>query len=132
MHNILIVDDDELIRTTVALALHSAGYRVLEADDGDSALSIARAERPHLMLLDAIMPRLDGFATLGAMRLDPLLARTPVIMLTSLRRPDDVNRALRLSISGYVVKPIELPLLLHRTERVLLQSVKEAGLEWID
>jgi DNA-binding response OmpR family regulator len=132
LRNILIVDDDELIRTTVALALRSAGYRVLEADDGDTALSIARAERPHLILLDAIMPRLDGFATLGAMRLDPLLARTPVIMLTSLRRPEDVQRALRLSVSGYVVKPIDLPLLMHRTERVLLQNVSEVGLEWID
>lgn len=132
MHTILIVDDDELIRTTVALALYSAGHRVLEADDGDTALSIARAERPHLLLLDAVMPRLDGFATLGAMRLDPLLARTPVIMLTSLRRPEDVQRALRLSISGYVVKPIDLPLLLDRAERALQQSIKQAGLEWVD
>lgn len=132
MQSILVVDDDELIRTSVALALHANGYRVLEADDGDTGLSVSRAERPQLVLLDAVMPRLDGFATLGAMRLDPLLARTPVIMLTSLRRPEDVQRALRLSISGYIVKPIDLPLLLDRTDRILQRSIKQVGLEWID
>ncbi len=132
MQKILIVDDDELIRTTVAVALHGAGHLVLEADGGDTALDIARMERPHLLLLDAVMPRLDGFATLAAMRVDPLLTRTPVIMLTSLRRPDDVKRALLLSISDYVVKPIDLNLLLDRTERILQRSVKQLGPEWID
>lgn len=132
MHRILVVDDDELIRTSVALALHQAGYRVLEADDGDAALSIARAERPHLVLLDAIMTRLDGFAALGAMRLDPLLARTPVIMLTNQRRPEDVQRALSLSVSGYVLKPIVLSLLLDRTERALQRTLRYSGVEWVD
>lgn len=131
MQNILVVDDDELIRTSVALALHGAGYRVLEADDGDTALPIARAERPQLVVLDALMPRLDGFATLGAIRQDLLLARTPVIMLTSLRRPDDVKRALRLSISAYIVKPIDLRLLLERIRGTLSQGAQKAGLEWI-
>lgn len=131
MQNILVVDDDELIRTSVALALHGAGYRVLEADDGDTALPIARAERPQLVVLDALMPRLDGFATLGAIRQDLLLARTPVIMLTSLRRPDDVKRALRLSISAYIVKPIDLRLLLERIRGTLAQNAQKAGLEWI-
>lgn len=132
MHSVLIVDDDDLIRASVALALRGAGHRVLEADDGDVALGIARAERPQLVLLDAVMARLDGFATLAAMRLDPLLARTPVIMLTSLSRPDDVRRALRLSISSYVLKPINLPTLMERIASVLRQSANQSGLEWID
>lgn len=132
MYSILVVDDDELIRTTVALALHGAGYRVLEADDGDFALTIARAERPQLVLLDAMMPRLDGFATLAAMRLDSLLAKTPVIMLTSLRRPDDVKRAIRLSVSGYVAKPIDMPFLMNRIGGVLQQGAWQPELDWID
>lgn len=132
MRRILIVDDDDLVLKHLSFMLERAGYRSLQADDGDSALALARSARPHLVLLDAVMPRLDGFATMGAFGADPLLRSTPVIMMTSLRQRSDVLRAQSLGVCGYVVKPIDLDDLLSRIQRTVFQAPQNTDVTWFD
>jgi CheY-like chemotaxis protein len=80
---ILVADDNSLIRKTVNAILSSAGHEVLEAGTGQEALDLARREAPDLMLLDYMMPELDGLELLRQARLDPLLAGIPAVMLTA-------------------------------------------------
>jgi DNA-binding response OmpR family regulator len=130
---VLIADDDDLFCGSVSINLRDAGYKTFLAHDGHSAVTLARAERPHLILLDVVMPGLNGFAALNAMRAEPLLNRTPVIMLTARRQPDDVLRARGLGVVDYVAKPIDMPKLLQRVRKALSQApAAERPLEWLD
>ena len=68
---VLVADDDRLLRTAAATTLRSAGFEVLAAADGEEAVALARAERPDLILLDLVMPKVDGFAALARLKDDP-------------------------------------------------------------
>jgi CheY-like chemotaxis protein len=83
MVTVLIVDDVDLSREYLSILLRRHGYRVLEAGDGDQALRVMRAERPDLAIVDLLMPAMDGFEFVRAVRGDASIARTPVIFLTA-------------------------------------------------
>lgn len=102
---ILIADDDPFLRELLVHKLSGAGHQVHTAEDGGSALSQAREMTPDLVVLDAMMPILDGFEVLRRLRGDPATADIPVIMLTSLRREEDIVGALKLGAADYLVKP---------------------------
>lgn len=134
---ILIVDDDDLLRESVVIAMRDAGFRTFDTGDGHRALALARAERPHLVVLDVMMPGLDGFAVLNVLRMEPLIRSTPVIMLTSLRQETEVRRAIDLGATAYVAKPIDPRALAARVTTVLnaqrqLASRPAAVVEWLD
>jgi PAS domain S-box-containing protein len=101
---VLLVDDDDVARSLLRRMLTKAGFRVLEADNGRDGLSLARTVAPDAITLDVIMPGMDGWATLKAIREDPELSNTPVIMLTVL---DDRPIAETLGASGYLTKPVD-------------------------
>ena len=94
MTTLLIVDDELLNRDALQRRLARVGYRVLTADSGQSALDIAGAQRVDLVLLDVMMPGMDGIETLKRLRRSRSVAELPVIMVTAKDSPDDVIEAL--------------------------------------
>jgi PAS domain S-box-containing protein len=101
---VLIIDDDPDTRQLLSRMLVKEGFRILEAASGDAGLALARAERPDVITLDVVMPGLDGWSVLAALKDDPALAAIPVVMLTI---TDDRNLGFALGASEYLTKPIE-------------------------
>jgi two-component system OmpR family response regulator len=116
MHKILVVDDDGHIREVVCFALRRAGYQPLQAANGTIALDLAERELPALMILDILMPELDGLAVCRRLRAKSDL---PVIFLTS--RDEEIDRILGLELGAddYVVKPFSPGELVARVKAVL-------------
>ena len=116
---ILVADDDELLRELLVFKLSGRGYSVLTAEDGESALQIARQFIPQLVVLDAMMPVRNGFDVLREIKADPSTSGVPVIMLTARKLESDIVSALDLGASDYLVKPFNPQELLARISRHL-------------
>ncbi len=101
---VLVIDDDPAARQLVARMLNKDGFRVLEAANGREGLRLAGTERPDVITLDVLMPELDGWGVLSALKSDPLLASIPVVMLTI---TDQRNLGFSLGATEYLTKPIE-------------------------
>jgi CheY-like chemotaxis protein len=108
LQTLLYVDDEPDIRQIVQMALGLApGLDIHTGDSGESALSLARTLRPDLVLLDVMMPGLDGPGTLSRMRSDPTLARIPVVFMTAKAMPQEVARFRELGAAGVIAKPFD-------------------------
>lgn len=118
-HSVLVVDDTAANRRLYSGILGKAGYQVETASDGLEALSHIQEECPSLVLLDFVMPRLDGVAVLRRMRADARYARVPVVMLTSSTSPDDVDDALEAGANDYITKPVNSRILLTRIKSLI-------------
>ncbi len=119
---ILVAEDDASIRRGVVDALTFAGYSVIEAPDGERGLAIAASAELDLVLLDILMPKMDGLTLLGELRrARPSL---PAIFLTARGEESDRVRGLRLGADDYVVKPFSVSELLARVEAVLRRSAE--------
>ena len=105
MKRVLVVDDDKEVVRLMQAYLERAGYGVLVAYEGETAVSLLRQEKPDLLLLDLMLPGLDGWAITQIMRRDPELAAIPIIMLTA--RVDDMDKiaGLEMGADDYVTKP---------------------------
>jgi DNA-binding response OmpR family regulator len=101
---VLLAEDDRFLRKAAETALKRQGFTVLPAVDGEEALRMARSEAPDIVLLDLIMPKLQGFEVLRALKADPATASTPVIILSNLGQESDVKQALEAGAAGYFVK----------------------------
>ncbi|MDX1998966.1 MAG: response regulator transcription factor [Thermoanaerobaculia bacterium] len=119
---ILVVDDDSDLRTLVAFALRQAGYLVVEAGDGPSALATFERESPALVVLDVNLPRLDGFEVCRRIR---ALGSTPVLLLTVRNTEEDLVRGLDLGADDFLTKPFSPRTLLARLRALL----RRAGVE---
>jgi CheY-like chemotaxis protein len=104
---ILLVDDEPSIRETVSFILEMEGYRVVTAENGDEALEQIRRLQPPVVLLDAMMPRRDGFDVCRTVKSDPTLAATKIVMLTALGQKTDQERAMVAGADFYVTKPFD-------------------------
>jgi CheY-like chemotaxis protein len=104
-YTILIADDEPGVRQLVHLTIASDAYLILEAADGDDAWAMLQVCRPDAIFLDVGMPGRDGFAVTRAIRADPLLAPTRVILLTGLKGPDAVAQGRAAGADHYVTKP---------------------------
>ncbi len=123
---ILVVDDDPDIREAIIAVLEACSYQVVTAGDGQEGLDKLKEERPDLMILDLLMPRMDGFGVLKELQ-DPRrskYSKIPVLILTSVR--EDVSRrryeletGLELNVDDYVEKPIDPHALVTRVEKLL-------------
>jgi DNA-binding response OmpR family regulator len=102
---ILVADDETDLRELVAYRLTRAGYRVVEARDGEEALRLALAQPPELVVSDVMMPKLDGYDLTRRLRAEEATRRLPVILLTSRAQEADVARALDAGADGYLTKP---------------------------
>jgi DNA-binding response OmpR family regulator len=118
---ILVVDDDLDTLKLLHLILENAGFQPILAEGGSQAVAIIRDQPPALILCDVLMPGVDGFAVLLAVRSDPATARIPVVMLSALGQEQDVKRAMEAGASGYVIKPFSLRPLLAEVNRHLPQ-----------
>ena len=119
---VLIVDDDLLVRTITAEALKAAGFDIDEAQDGPGGLAQAEVCRPDLVLLDVMMPGMDGYEVCQALRNHPVLARVPVIMLTGLDDTASIERAYDCGATDFIAKPINATLLIYRVRYALRAS----------
>lgn len=116
---ILVADDDPLLCAILQHKLSSAGYRVVCAGDGRAALESARSDKPSAIVLDAMMPIIDGFETLRRLKSEPELKSIIVIMLTALKREQDIVSALTLGAADYLVKPFNPDELIARLSRLM-------------
>ena len=101
---LMVVDDDRFITKVYSIKLTHEGYDVILAYNGEEALKKAKEEKPKLILLDLIMPRMDGFETLEKLKKDPKLKKIPVIVLSNLGQETDIERAKELGAEDYLVK----------------------------
>ncbi|KQY91370.1 histidine kinase [Brevundimonas sp. Root1423] len=125
-HRILIADDDPLLRALLVHRLSADGYEVHTAEDGGQALVAIREQQPDLIVLDALMPVMDGFELLRRIQADSL-SDAPVIMLTALKREQDIVGALQLGAADYLVKPFIPDELGQRVRRLLQAKGPERG-----
>ncbi|HEY6054372.1 MAG TPA: response regulator [Gaiellaceae bacterium] len=102
---ILVADDDEDILALVSLRLRRLGYRVAEARDGEEALAEVARERPALVILDLMMPRVDGYGVIRRLRADPETASLPVVVLSARARSADAAAGLEAGADAYLSKP---------------------------
>lgn len=116
---ILVCDDDELLVELLSYRLAGRGYEVLVANDGGSAVEQATERCPDAIVLDMMMPVLDGQQVLRRLRADKATAATPVIMLTARRQERDIVDALELGADDYLVKPFIPEELMTRLARLL-------------
>jgi len=117
-HSILVVDDTPMFRELQAVFLARSGH-VITAGDATEALAVARRQRPDLILVDAFMPEMDGFALCRALKDDPSLAGVPVLVLCSSDRAGDRERALRAGADDVLAKPISRVALIEAVQRFL-------------
>ena len=128
---ILIVDDDPDILDALTVILESRDYQVITARDGIEGLANLKAEKPDLMILDLLMPKMDGFAVMKELQ-DPRWSKyreIPILILTSVRedaarRRYELERAMELDVDDYVEKPISPDVLLERVERLAKRKGK--------
>ncbi len=128
---ILVVDDDELVARTVERLLRANGFRVTVAHSGVEALQAARRNRPDLMILDVMMPGMDGYQVCRQVRSDPLLQDLPVLFLTAKGKDDDRIEGFRAGADDYLSKPFNLDEIYFRV-RAILRRTKRPQPEAVD
>jgi diguanylate cyclase (GGDEF)-like protein len=125
---ILVVDDDSSFRLITCAVLSASAFSVDEASSSLQAFEKINEQLPDLVLLDAIMPDVDGFETCQLMRQDPRLADIPIIMSTGLGDIDSINHAFNAGATEFIVKPVSYPILIHRIWFMLRASQNFAEL----
>jgi CheY-like chemotaxis protein len=108
MAKILVVDDESLLRMMLKDALEEAGYTVVLAEDGRTALDRAKADPPDCILLDIMMPGLDGYETCAALKADPALAAIPVILVSATTDLRVIDRAEQVGAATVLPKPVPI------------------------
>jgi two-component system, OmpR family, alkaline phosphatase synthesis response regulator PhoP len=121
---ILVVDDERHIVRLVQVNLERAGYEILTAYDGIEALDKVKTESPDMVVLDVMMPRMDGFEVLKHLQADPRYQNIPVIMLTAKAQDADIFKGWASGVSSYLTKPFNPRELLVFVERIF-QSMDE-------
>ena len=122
---VLVVDDEPNILETISFVLEMEGFRVATAEDGEEALAQIAALRPPVVVLDAMMPRRDGYDVCLAVKGDPDLAATRVVMLTAMGQQRDRERALAAGADHFVTKPFDEGELLSLLRRLTAPPQKE-------
>lgn len=113
---ISIVEDDKFLRELIAQKLAKEGYEILTAIDGEEGMAQIKEKRPDLVLLDLILPGIDGFEVLSRMKSEPDLAKIPVVILSNLGQKEEVERGLKLGAVDYMIKA-------HFTPREIIEKV---------
>lgn len=124
-YKILVVDDEDHIRRILKYQLEKHGYRVVLAENGEIALELVRREAPDLILLDLMMPKIDGFETCRRIRQSFQTSQIPIIMLTAKTELQDKIKGLQDGANDYLIKPYSNEELLLRVGNVLDWSVKQ-------
>lgn len=124
---ILVVDDERHIVRLIQVNLERAGYEILTAFDGVEALEKVSQDNPDMLVLDVMMPRMDGFEVLRNLKADPRTESIPVIMLTAKAQDADIFRGWQTGVDAYLTKPFNPRELLVFVERIFLAAEKPEG-----
>lgn len=124
---VLIVDDDRIIRMLVRMILQRDGYDVLEAQNGREGIDMTLQHRPDLLITDLMMPEVDGYETLTALRAEGSCALIPVIVLTAESGPYVERTVLSLDADDYLMKPFDADVLLKRVQSVFVRHLRLAS-----
>jgi len=116
--NILIVEDDRFLRELIVQKLSKEKYNVFEAVDGEEGIKKIKEEKPDLVLLDLILPGIDGFEVLSQAKEEPEVSKIPVIILSNLGQREDIERGLKLGAADYLIKA-------HFTPGEIIEKVKK-------
>ena len=128
MDKIVIIEDDPGIRTVLRLALKGAGFTdVIAEERGDNGLKIVLRERPALVILDIMLPGMDGLAVCREIRRTPAVAATPIVMLSAKSTEEDIVRGLELGADDYVTKPFSKAVLIARVRAALRRPASTRG-----
>ncbi len=123
---ILVVEDDKFLRELITQKLAREGYNVKEAVDGEEGVIKVKEEKPDLILLDLILPGIDGFEVLAKIKEDPELESIPVVILSNLGQRDDVERGLKLGAVDFLIKAHFTPgEIVEKIEEVIKKEGKE-------
>jgi len=101
---ILLIEDDEFLRKVMLRKLKAENYDAVEAIDGKNGLKVAKEEKPDLILLDLVLPEVDGFEVLAELKKDKKLSKIPVIILSNLGEQEEVKKGLKLGAVDYLIK----------------------------
>jgi diguanylate cyclase (GGDEF)-like protein/PAS domain S-box-containing protein len=119
---VLVADDDPTMRFLIREALEQADFAVKEAEDGAAALAAVKQRRPHIVLLDVLMPGLDGFAVCTELRRQPENAHLPILMVTGLDDTESISRGYAMGATDFVTKPLNWPTLKYHVHYMLRSS----------
>ncbi len=117
MKKILVVEDDKFLRELISTKLRKEGFDVLEVFDGEEGIKEIKKEKPDLVLLDLILPGIDGYEVLARKKEDPAVASIPVIILSNLGQREEVEKGLKLGASDFLIKA-------HFTPGEIIEKIK--------
>ena len=121
-NKILVIDDDTSINELIKVNLELGGYNVVQAYDGIKGFALAKQELPSLIILDVMMPEVDGFTVAKRVRENPSTKDVPIIMLTALSQLNDKANGFNIGVDDYLVKPFEIEELLMRVKALLKRT----------
>jgi adenylate cyclase len=116
---ILVVDDDPVIQKLLAVNFEMEGYHVITGSDGEEALALVAAERPGAVVLDVMMPKVDGIEVARRIKADPSTSSIPVLLLSAKAQAKDITEGLDAGADAYITKPFEPVELLERVATLL-------------
>ncbi|MFA5076467.1 MAG: response regulator [Patescibacteria group bacterium] len=108
-YTILLVEDDNFLSEMYRTKFEIEGFNVVTADDGEKGLRLSKEKMPNIILLDILLPKMDGFEVLEKVKADPKTKSIPVIMLTNLGQKDDVKKGFERGAEGYLIKAHFMP-----------------------
>ncbi|OGX37648.1 MAG: hypothetical protein A3G91_04515 [Omnitrophica WOR_2 bacterium RIFCSPLOWO2_12_FULL_50_9] len=116
---ILVVDDERVIVQMVGMRLKAHGYDVISACDGQEGLDVAKKEKPDLIILDVMMPKMDGYKVCGLLKMDARFAKIPIIMFTARAQDKDRDLGKEVGANAYITKPFDPQLLVGKVKELL-------------
>lgn len=108
MSLILLIEDEPTMRENIATALRLEGYEVMAAPDGRAGVELARTRRPDVVVCDVMMPQMNGYQVLDAIRSDDALLNTPFIFMTGMSEPPQIRQGMNQGADDYLIKPVVL------------------------
>ena len=119
---ILLVDDEPEIVKVVQIRLEKAEYEVLVAHDGQEALEKAKKEKPDLIILDLMLPKMDGYKVCGLLKIDTRYNKIPIIMFSARAQETDMSVGKEVGADAYIPKPFEFPVLIAKIKELLKEA----------
>lgn len=119
---ILVVEDESFLLDLYQIKLEQAGFEVVKAGNGNEGVSLARLEQPGLILLDILMPEIDGYEMLAKIKSDPKTKKIPVIIFSNLSQKEEIEKGLKLGASDYIIKTSITPSQLEQKVKEFLKK----------
>jgi CheY-like chemotaxis protein len=119
MARVLVIDDEPDVRWLIRMSLERAGHEVIDAEDGLRGVALAQRQRPAIIVLDLMMPVMDGYAVLAELARDPRTSAVPVIVLSARAIPDEAERAVGAGARRFLEKPFDPDLLARELDSLL-------------